>query len=433
MRAMRPRWPQEAGAAALRRPRRAASEPLDAIAERARGRTAGLRRGAAQLLCFSTDDYAKPDGAKYHIGMGLKAAGDQERAVGGARRRPPLDARHRRVHDLVRGQDGRHRHRDDARRPRRHRDARDDRLLRGRRARGGFSLRALRRGLLDQPGAAHGPLPAQGRDRAGQRRRPRRSGIRTSSARSRSTTCTTSRDYSPWEGWEVRGWPVTTVLRGSVVVEDGELLGQPGRRPLAAAEARSGDRGGTGAVSRPGARRWSTSRAPRTSRWARSPTSSRAPARSGRRPGSGWSSRSRELGFRPEHDRPRPHPAPHADGRHGHPGRHEPVLLRPHLGSRARADRGRLRGRLRQLGQRSGPRAALPGGLPQPAGGRSRRRRDRGRRPRLRPCARRRGADRLRRPPGAAGRGVRGRGQPRLGCGSSSTTSSGSVTGGLRS
>jgi dihydropyrimidinase len=31
-------------------------------------------------------------------------------------------------------------------------------------------------------------------------------------------------DYSPWEGWRIAGWPVTTILRGKVVVEDGELL-----------------------------------------------------------------------------------------------------------------------------------------------------------------------------------------------------------------
>ncbi len=30
-------------------------------------------------------------------------------------------------------------------------------------------------------------------------------------------------DHSVWEGWEVRGWPVCTVLRGQVVVEDGRL------------------------------------------------------------------------------------------------------------------------------------------------------------------------------------------------------------------
>jgi len=32
-------------------------------------------------------------------------------------------------------------------------------------------------------------------------------------------------DYSPWEGWQVHGWPVSTVLRGKVVVENGRLLG----------------------------------------------------------------------------------------------------------------------------------------------------------------------------------------------------------------
>jgi len=31
-------------------------------------------------------------------------------------------------------------------------------------------------------------------------------------------------DYSPWEGWQIRGWPVMTMLRGKVVVENGQLL-----------------------------------------------------------------------------------------------------------------------------------------------------------------------------------------------------------------
>jgi dihydropyrimidinase len=30
-------------------------------------------------------------------------------------------------------------------------------------------------------------------------------------------------DYSPWEGWSVEGWPVTTILRGRVIVENGRL------------------------------------------------------------------------------------------------------------------------------------------------------------------------------------------------------------------
>ena len=32
-------------------------------------------------------------------------------------------------------------------------------------------------------------------------------------------------DYSPWEGWEVSGWPVTTILRGRVIADHGKLLG----------------------------------------------------------------------------------------------------------------------------------------------------------------------------------------------------------------
>jgi dihydropyrimidinase len=33
------------------------------------------------------------------------------------------------------------------------------------------------------------------------------------------------RDYSPWEGWEVEGWPTTVILRGKVMVDNGQLLG----------------------------------------------------------------------------------------------------------------------------------------------------------------------------------------------------------------
>ena len=35
------------------------------------------------------------------------------------------------------------------------------------------------------------------------------------------------RDYSPWEGWDVEGWPTTVILRGKVMVDDGQLLGGP--------------------------------------------------------------------------------------------------------------------------------------------------------------------------------------------------------------
>ena len=35
-------------------------------------------------------------------------------------------------------------------------------------------------------------------------------------------------DYSLWEGFEIEGWPATTILRGNVVVENGEFKGAPG-------------------------------------------------------------------------------------------------------------------------------------------------------------------------------------------------------------
>jgi dihydropyrimidinase len=38
----------------------------------------------------------------------------------------------------------------------------------------------------------------------------------------------TNADFSPYEGWVVTGWPVTTVSRGEVVYGNGRVLGKPG-------------------------------------------------------------------------------------------------------------------------------------------------------------------------------------------------------------
>ena len=35
-------------------------------------------------------------------------------------------------------------------------------------------------------------------------------------------------DYSIWEGWEINGWPTTTIIRGKVVVENGQFSGSLG-------------------------------------------------------------------------------------------------------------------------------------------------------------------------------------------------------------
>jgi dihydropyrimidinase len=35
-------------------------------------------------------------------------------------------------------------------------------------------------------------------------------------------------DYTPYEGMEVTGWPIKTLLRGTLVADNGEVIGAPG-------------------------------------------------------------------------------------------------------------------------------------------------------------------------------------------------------------
>jgi dihydropyrimidinase len=35
-------------------------------------------------------------------------------------------------------------------------------------------------------------------------------------------------DYTPYEGFEVTGWPIKTLVRGEVVADDGRIVGAPG-------------------------------------------------------------------------------------------------------------------------------------------------------------------------------------------------------------
>lgn len=39
-------------------------------------------------------------------------------------------------------------------------------------------------------------------------------------------------DFSPYEGWEVTGWPAMTISRGEIVFDQGRVLGTPGRGRL---------------------------------------------------------------------------------------------------------------------------------------------------------------------------------------------------------
>lgn len=41
-------------------------------------------------------------------------------------------------------------------------------------------------------------------------------------------------DYTPWEGFEVKGWPVATLVRGKLVYREGHVLGEPGHGQIVA-------------------------------------------------------------------------------------------------------------------------------------------------------------------------------------------------------
>ena len=35
-------------------------------------------------------------------------------------------------------------------------------------------------------------------------------------------------DYLVYDGWNLKGWPVKTIVRGTIVAEDFEVIGKPG-------------------------------------------------------------------------------------------------------------------------------------------------------------------------------------------------------------
>jgi dihydropyrimidinase len=43
-------------------------------------------------------------------------------------------------------------------------------------------------------------------------------------------------DFSPYEGWEVTGWPTVTISRGEVIVENGQATETRGRGRMARRE-----------------------------------------------------------------------------------------------------------------------------------------------------------------------------------------------------
>jgi dihydropyrimidinase len=200
-------------------------EPLAAIAEaRAAGRPV-YGEVLHNMLCFTTEFYAKPEGAKYHIGMGLKQPGNQEplweALAGGALSTLATDEYTTSYAVKMAGSDlettpGGH-------------AGIETRGIIGFSegyAKGRMSLERFMEVFSANPAKLMGLYPRKGAIAAGSdadlavwdpdvERTIRLGDLHHDS------------DYSPWEGWEVRGWPTATVLRGKVVVEDGTLHGSP--------------------------------------------------------------------------------------------------------------------------------------------------------------------------------------------------------------
>ena len=86
----------------------------------------------------------------------------------------------------------------------------------------------VRRQVLHQPGQAHGPLSAKGRDRRGQRRRPRDHRPREADRGRSCATMETNADWNPYQGWSLAGFAETTFCRGRKIVADYQFVGESG-------------------------------------------------------------------------------------------------------------------------------------------------------------------------------------------------------------
>jgi dihydropyrimidinase len=199
--------------------------PLVAISEaRAAGRPV-YGEVLHNMLCFSTEDYARPDGARYHIGMGLKEPGNQEplwaALADGTLSTLATDEYTTSYAVKMAGTDlettpGGH-----AGIETRGLIGFSEGYVKGR-----MSLERFVEVFSANPAKLMGLYPRKGAIAPGSdadlavwdpdvRRTITLDDLHHDS------------DYSPWEGWEVRGWPVATVLRGKIVVDEGKLLGGP--------------------------------------------------------------------------------------------------------------------------------------------------------------------------------------------------------------
>jgi dihydropyrimidinase len=202
-----------------------AREPMDAIGELRATVRPVYGEALHNLLCFSTEDYAKPDGAKYHIGMGLKPPEHQpalwEGLADGRLSTIATDEYTTSYAVKMAGADLQSTPGGHVGIETRGVIAFSEGVARGR-----LTLERFVEVWATNPARILGMYPQKGVLAEGSD-----GDICVWDPDERWTISIDDLhhdgDYSPWEGWEVTGRPVTTILRGKVVVDDGQLVGAP--------------------------------------------------------------------------------------------------------------------------------------------------------------------------------------------------------------
>ena len=200
-----------------------AGAALDVVrAERSAGRPV-YGETLHNLLCFNDRAYRRPDGARFHIGMGLAGPADQAALWDGVmdgsiatlstdEYTTPLAVKMA-GHDIETVPGG-------------HVgiETRGTILFSEGVQKRGMSLRRFVDLFAANPARLFGLYPRKGAIRVGS---DADLAIWDRSMRRTITMADLHHDgdYSPWEGWEVGAWPVATLLRGRPIVRDGQLLG----------------------------------------------------------------------------------------------------------------------------------------------------------------------------------------------------------------
>ena len=173
------------------------------------------------LLCFSHDDYLKPDGARYHIAMGLPSPEDRAQLWAGAASGAIATVATDEYTTSLKVKMGGH---DIETVPGGHVgiETRGTILLSEGYQKNRLSLPRFVELFATNPARIFGLYPRKGVIQPGADADLAiwdLSGERTISL----DDLHHDGDYSPWEGWNVTAWPVATILRGRTIVSDGQL------------------------------------------------------------------------------------------------------------------------------------------------------------------------------------------------------------------